>query len=122
MTTLPEASWFVYVLLNDGGIAYTGIAKGVVARLAKHNAGTGARFTRGRGPWRLVHVEGPMTHGDALRREIAIKRDAAFKFRLKNTGGAPSTETLVLPVSRIPPRTPPRIPPHRLKYDPTRRR
>ncbi len=84
MTAPPESSWFVYVLLNDGGVTYTGIAKSVPARLAKHNAGTGARFTRGRGPWRLLHMEGPMTQGDALRREIAIKRDAAFKATLKS--------------------------------------
>ncbi|MDA8230929.1 MAG: GIY-YIG nuclease family protein [Magnetospirillum sp.] len=76
-------AWFVYVLLNDSGVAYTGIAKDVAARLAKHNSGTGARFTRGRGPWRAVHVEGPMAHGDALRRELAIKRDTAFKSGLK---------------------------------------
>jgi putative endonuclease len=75
--------WFVYVLLNDAGIAYTGIAKDVAARLGQHNAGRGARFTRGRGPWRAVHIEGPMEHGNALRREIAIKGDAAFKRALK---------------------------------------
>ncbi len=76
--------WFVYVLRNDAGIAYTGIATDVAARLLKHNAGTGAKFTRGRGPWRLIHVEGAMQRGDALRREIAIKRDAAFKALLKS--------------------------------------
>ena len=75
--------YWVYVLLNDAGIAYTGIAKDVAARLAQHNAGTGARFTRGRGPWRLVHAEGPLPHGDALRREMAIKKDRAFKQALK---------------------------------------
>lgn len=73
----------VYVLLNDAGVTYTGIAKDVTQRLAQHNGGTGARFTRGRGPWRVVHTEGPLPHGDALRREAAIKRDRAFKQRLK---------------------------------------
>lgn len=81
--------YYVYVLLNDAGIAYTGIAKDVAARLASHNGGTGARFTRGRGPWRVIHAEGPMPHGDALRREAAIKRDRAFKTRLK--AAAPRT-------------------------------
>ena len=76
-------AWFVYVLLNDAGIAYTGVSKDVESRLRKHNAGTGAKFTRGRGPWRPVHVEGPMARGDALRREMAIKRDPGFKARLK---------------------------------------
>jgi len=75
--------YFVYVLANEAGISYTGIAKNVASRLAQHNAGTGARFTRGRGPWRVIHVEGPLAHGDALRREVAIKRDAKFKAALK---------------------------------------
>ncbi len=75
--------WFVYVLMSEADLAYTGIAKDVDARLRQHNTGKGARFTRGRGPWRLIHLEGPMEHGDALRRELAIKRDAVFKRRLK---------------------------------------
>lgn len=75
--------WFVYVLLNNAGVTYTGIAKDVTARLEKHSAGTGAKFTRGRGPWRVVHVEGPMERGDALRRELAIKHNSAFKMTLK---------------------------------------
>lgn len=78
--------WFVYVLLNGANVAYTGIALDVAERLARHNAGEGAKFTRGRGPWRLVHVEGPLPHGDALRREAAIKRDHAFKRALKPAG------------------------------------
>lgn len=77
------AAYFVYVLRNRTGTTYTGIAKNVEARLAQHNANVGARFTRGRGPWRLVHVEGPFSHGDALRREIAVKRDRRLKARLK---------------------------------------
>lgn len=81
------SDYYVYVLLNPVGTAYTGIAKDVTARLAAHNAGTGARFTRGRGPWRVIHTEGPMAHGDALRREAAVKRDRAFKTRLKQAAG-----------------------------------
>lgn len=75
--------WFVYVLLNDGGIAYTGIARDVEKRLARHNRGAGARFTRGRGPWRVIHREGPLPLSAALSREAAIKRDRRFKAGLK---------------------------------------
>lgn len=81
------ADWFVYVLLNAANVAYTGIAKDVEGRLARHNAGAGARFTRGRGPWRVVHVEGPMARDAALRRELAIKRDRRFKAALKAKAG-----------------------------------
>ena len=75
--------YFVYVLCNAAGTLYTGIAKDVEARLEQHNAGAGARFTRGRGPWRMVHREGPLAHGPALRREAAIKGDRRFKATLK---------------------------------------
>lgn len=78
-------TWYVYVIVNAARIAYTGIAADVNARLAQHNGETrgGAKFTRGRGPWRIAHVEGPMAKGDALRREAAIKKDRAFKKTLK---------------------------------------
>lgn len=84
---MSDAPFYVYVLLNPADVAYTGIAKDVAARLDQHNSGSGARFTRGRGPWRVVHVEGPLAHGDALRREAAIKRDRAFKAGLKASAG-----------------------------------
>lgn len=78
-------TWYVYVIVNAARIAYTGIAADVNARLAQHNGEQrgGAKFTRGRGPWRIAHVEGPMTKGDALRREAAIKKNRAFKKALK---------------------------------------
>lgn len=86
----PEAAWFVYILLNDRGTTYTGISTDVDRRLCQHNAGSGARFTRGRGPWRLLHCEGPLGHGDALRRELGIKKDARFRAGLKR-GALPQT-------------------------------
>jgi putative endonuclease len=77
------ALYFVYVLRNRLGTLYTGIAKNVEVRLEQHNAGMGARFTRGRGPWRIVHCEGPLDHGQALRREAVLKADRRFKAALK---------------------------------------
>jgi putative endonuclease len=81
--------YFVYVIGNSDGTLYTGIAKDIGARLKRHNDGQGARFTRGRGPWRLIHSEGPLAHGPALSREAAIKRDRRFKAVLK-AGLAPA--------------------------------
>ena len=76
-------AWFVYVLLNDLQISYTGVAVDVAERLRRHNSGQGAKFTRGRGPWRVVHTEGPLEHGDALRREAVLRKDRRFKDALK---------------------------------------
>ena len=83
--TTAAAAYFVYVVRNAAGILYTGIAKDVAARCDQHNLGCGARFTRGRGPWSVVHVEGPFTHGDALRRELRLKRDRRLKAALKTS-------------------------------------
>jgi putative endonuclease len=80
-----DAPYFVYVLRNAAGITYTGIALDVDARLSAHNDGSGAKFTRGRGPWTVVHTEGPLPRGDALRREMAIKKDRKFRAVLKTT-------------------------------------
>jgi putative endonuclease len=75
--------WVVYVVRCRDGSHYTGIAKDLAARLAAHEAGRGARYTRGRGPLALVHVEPSPTRAAAQRREAEIKRlRAADKGRL----------------------------------------
>lgn len=79
------SEWTVYVLRNPQGTLYTGIAKDLEKRLGAHNDGKGAKFTKGRGPWTVAHTEGPMDHGDALKREMAIKKDRTFKQSLKQT-------------------------------------
>jgi putative endonuclease len=43
-------------------------------RVVEHARGRGARYTRGRAPFAVVHVEHGLGHGDALRREMALKR------------------------------------------------
>lgn len=74
--TAPERRerWRVYVVECADGTLYTGIATDVEARLARHNDGKGARYTRGRRPVRLLHVEEVADRPAALRREHAIKR------------------------------------------------
>lgn len=66
-------SWFVYVVRCRDGSLYTGISTDVNARIAQHNAGAGARYTRARGPVTLVHFERKRSRSNALRREAAIK-------------------------------------------------
>jgi putative endonuclease len=68
------AGWFVYIVRCSDGTLYVGIARDVVARIAAHDAGRGARYTRGRGPLRLLATRRCATHGDALRVELALKR------------------------------------------------
>ncbi len=65
--------WSVYIARCRDGSLYTGIAKDVRARLAAHNAGRGAAYTRSRRPVRLAYREDGFTRPSALSREAAIK-------------------------------------------------
>ncbi len=69
-----DRRWFVYIARCSDGTLYAGIARDVVARIALHDAGGGARYTRGRGPLRLLAKRRCASKGDALRLELAIKR------------------------------------------------
>lgn len=64
----------MYLLRCGDGTLYCGIALDVEARLAQHRDGSGAKYTRGRGPLDLVHREICATKAEALRRERVIKR------------------------------------------------
>ena len=66
-------SWSVYVARCSDGSLYTGIAVDVRARIAAHDAGKGARYTRGRGPLTLCATRRCASHGEALRLELAVK-------------------------------------------------
>ena len=66
--------WSVYVLRCIDGSLYTGIAKDVQARLAKHNSGRGGAYTRTHRPVALLYREAGYSRAAALRREAAIKR------------------------------------------------
>jgi putative endonuclease len=65
--------WFVYVARCRDGSLYTGVARDVAARLAQHDAGKGARYTRGRGPLELCAQAAFRTQSNALRVELAVK-------------------------------------------------
>jgi putative endonuclease len=66
--------WFVYIAECADGTFYTGIAIEVAARIAEHDAGRGARYTRGRGPLTVRAVHRCSSKGQALRLEHALKR------------------------------------------------
>lgn len=65
---------YVYILKCKDKSYYTGYATDVQRRIRIHEEGKGAKYTRGRGPFSLVYVQELETKGEALSREIAIKR------------------------------------------------
>lgn len=66
--------WWVYMLRCSDGTLYTGCTSDVERRLALHNSGRGAKYTRSRLPVVLVWKEPQPDKSAALRREAALKR------------------------------------------------
>jgi len=80
---MSDAPWYVYLVECSDGTLYTGVAKDVTARVAVHNEGRGAKYTRGRLPVRLVFSEPAISRGAALARELEIKAmPSSSKWRL----------------------------------------
>ena len=69
-----ERVWQLYILLCRDDTLYTGITTDVQKRFEAHQAGRGAKYTRGRGPLQLVYREVCGDHSVALKRELEIKK------------------------------------------------
>ena len=68
-----ERPWQLYLLRCGDGTLYTGIALDAQKRLLAHQKGGGAKYTRGRGPLKLVYTETCANHSEALKRELEVK-------------------------------------------------
>ena len=66
-------AWYVYMLRCGDGSLYTGCTDRVSRRLAAHQSGKGAKYTRSRPPVTLAYQEELPDKSAALRREAAIK-------------------------------------------------
>ncbi|MCX7194105.1 MAG: GIY-YIG nuclease family protein [Proteobacteria bacterium] len=67
-------NWVCYLLRCADNTLYCGITNDLVKRVAAHNAGTAAKYTRARGPVVLVYVEDCTDRSVASRREMEIKK------------------------------------------------
>ncbi len=72
-TTKPQIHVVYIVQCNDGSL-YTGYTTNVHKRVAMHNTGKGARYTRFHRPVTLLTYWSFPTKGDALRAERSIKQ------------------------------------------------
>ncbi|MFH4903812.1 GIY-YIG nuclease family protein [Staphylococcus cohnii] len=64
---------FIYIVRCKDGSLYTGYAKDIEQRIAKHNSGQGAKYTKIRRPVELVYQEMFGTKSEAMKREYEIK-------------------------------------------------
>ncbi len=65
---------YVYILRCSDGSLYTGWTNDPEHRLAVHNAGRGAKYTRSRLPVELVRLEEYNSREEAMKREAALKK------------------------------------------------
>ena len=85
---MQDSGWQVYIVECADLSLYTGIAMNVKTRVAQHNNGAGAKYTRSRRPVTLVFCEQADNRGAALRREHEIKQFPAAEKRLLIAKGA----------------------------------
>lgn len=81
--------YFAYMLMCADGTIYSGYTTDLARRVAAHNDGRGAKYTRSRRPVRLVYFERFESKSDAMKREAALKGlDRKAKERLIKDFGA----------------------------------
>ena len=80
-------TYFVYLIVsnlkNNKKFSYVGYTNNLNKRLNLHNAGKGAKFTRGK-KWKLVYYKQYDSKSEAMKNEYKLKKDLKFKKYLKN--------------------------------------
>ena len=77
--------WIVYILKCSDSSLYTGITNNIANRVRAHQNGKGAKYTRGRGPFKIIHQEQYTTRSAASKRELEIKNlNHQEKLKLKS--------------------------------------
>ena len=76
--------YYVYMLKSHGlkSVTYVGYSKDIKKRLALHNSGKGAKFTRGR-TWKLIYKEIFNSKSKAISRELYIKKNRTLRNKIK---------------------------------------
>ncbi len=83
------SGWVVYILRCADDTLYTGITNDLERRIAAHDEGKGAKYTRGRGPLELIFSEARPDKSSALKRELEIKAlTREDKLQLAHKSGA----------------------------------
>ena len=78
-------TYFVYLIGSHKRhklTTYVGYTNNLKKRINLHNKGIGAKFTRGR-KWKLLYYEEFRRKGEAISREIYIKKNRRFRNMIK---------------------------------------
>jgi putative endonuclease len=71
---MVDKNWTVYIVECSDGTYYCGITNSLEARIEKHNNGTGAKYTRSRGPVTVIAQRDGLTKSEALKLEYKVKK------------------------------------------------
>ena len=71
---MENENWYVYILLCRDGTLYTGITNDIKKRMLAHEKGKGAKYTKGRGPFKLVYENTFNNQSMAMKEENRIKK------------------------------------------------
>jgi putative endonuclease len=89
-------NYFVYIINCQDESLYTGITTNLEKRIKQHDGKLkgGAKYTRGKGPVKLIYFEEYKTRSEALKREAEIKKlKREEKLLLPASSASPSTAT-----------------------------
>ncbi|SDI11473.1 putative endonuclease [Alteribacillus persepolensis] len=71
---MRDSNYYVYMLRCADDTLYIGYTTNIEKRLRQHNNGTGAKYTRGRGPFEVVYQKGFPTKQEAMQVEYRMKQ------------------------------------------------
>lgn len=71
---MEEEHNYTYMVRCKDGTLYTGWTNRIKKRIADHNNGKGAKYTKSRGPVELAYLEISDTRQEAMKKEAAYKK------------------------------------------------
>jgi putative endonuclease len=79
------SEWTLYILHCSDDSLYTGITNNLENRITQHESGKGAKYTKGRGPFKIIYTEIHPDRSSASKRELKVKAlNRAQKLVLSN--------------------------------------
>ena len=78
-------SYFVYLIAtikNDKVVSYVGYTNNIKKRLALHNTGKGAKFTRGSN-WQIIYKKKYTNKKEAMSEEFKLKKNYKLRNKIK---------------------------------------
>ena len=77
--------YFVYLIAttkNDKVVSYVGYTNNIKKRLALHNTGKGAKFTRGSN-WKIIYKKKYTNKKEAMSEEFKLKKNYKLRNKIK---------------------------------------